>query len=164
MLEYPFFLYKEKPGAAFSFSPEGRFPFGRTVSADWPSESTLERCAAVTGLELDAALDSDPLLVGLPAKARLHKFRYLSQGNGGRFAFETVGATVKMPVREHERLFAALLGVAQTHRYSLVDPLFGMLPHGAGVDDNHIRRLLLPGKAVAHLFEDAGKLFAVSDI
>lgn len=126
-MQYPFFLYREKPGAKFDFSPEGRFPFGRMVGNDWPSVETLGRCAAIGESELEAALDCDPLLEKLSCVDKALKSRWGDVRKDGRSPVETLGATVKMPIEERDRLFAALLGVAQRHGFSLADPLFGVL-------------------------------------
>lgn len=127
MMEYPFFIYKEKPGAMFEFSPEGRFPFGRSVGREWPSDDTLERCAVIKDAELDAILKNDPVLKDLTCFDQSTKWRFGAAGKDGRRPMETVGATVKAPVRERERLFCALLGLAQRYGFSLADPLFGLL-------------------------------------
>lgn len=127
MMEYPFFLYKEKPGAVFGFSPKERFPFGRSVESNWPSHDHLERCEAINGQAWKELLNRDPLLAGLPAHATETKWRCGPIGKDGRRVVEDVGVTVKIPVQERERLFGALLGVAQKHGLSLADPLFGVL-------------------------------------
>lgn len=128
MLEYPFFLYKEKPGATFSFCPAGRLEFGHPEHPDatdmWPCGEKLGRCAVLGEDELKALQGCNPLLAGFKHFREWHeKWRFDAE----RKHHETVGVVVKLPVQERERLFAAVLDAAFRQGFSLVDPLFGVL-------------------------------------